>query len=209
MARRKLHDRYFKQAKAEGYVARSAYKLAEINQKKRIMHRADRVLDLGCAPGAWIQVAVQAVGRSGSVVGLDLQRVRHEFGPTVVTIEGDATTIDPEELLAAGCVNPSPYDCVLSDMAPSTGGGAGGSGDHFLSVRLCETVLELAVQVLEPGGNLAMKVFEGEAYKGLLDQTGRMFEHVKGFKPAASRDASREIYIIAHRLRKPKKSKDM
>lgn len=203
MARRTLHDRYFKLAKAEGYVARSAYKLAEINQKKRLFGRGDRVLDLGCAPGAWIQIALEAVGPAGSVVGLDLSPVRQEFGPNAVTIEGDAVKIDPADLLAAGVVKPSRYDCVLSDMAPSTTGGAGGLGDHFQSIRLCEAVLAIVPNVLLPGGNLAMKVFEGEAYKDLLDTTGTMFEKVKGFKPAASRDASREIYIVAHGFRKP------
>ncbi|MCB9838431.1 MAG: RlmE family RNA methyltransferase [Phycisphaeraceae bacterium] len=202
MARRTLHDRYYKQAKAEGYVARSAYKLLEINQKKRLIRKGDRVLDLGCAPGAWVQVALEIVGPGGSVVGLDLQRVRHGFGENAVTIEGDAEQIEASRLTGAGVAEPRLFDCVLSDMAPSTGGGAGGSGDHFLSVRLCEAVLGLTPGVLKPGGNVAMKVFEGEAYKGLLDRTAGMFEKVKGFKPSASRDASREIYIVAHGFRK-------
>ncbi len=203
MSKRVLHDRYFKQAKTEGYVARSAYKLTEINQKKRIIRRRNRVLDLGCAPGAWLQVAQEAVGPQGSVVGLDLQRVRRDFGENIVTIEGDAEQYDPKELIAAGVSEPRLFDCVLSDMAPSTGGGAGGSGDHFLSIRLCDVVLNMVPHVLRPGGNLAMKVFEGEEYKPLLIATGRYFSKVKGFKPQASRDASREIYIVGHGFRNP------
>jgi len=135
------------------------------------------------------------------VVGLDLQRVRRVFGENSVTIEGDAGEVDPAILLAAGGDGPRRFDCVLSDMAPSTGGGAGGTGDHFLSVRLCEVVLGLTPSVLRPGGNLAMKVFDGEAYKGLLDATAGSFQKVKGFKPAASRDASREMYIIGQGFR--------
>ena len=203
MARRTLHDRYFKQAKAEGYVARSAYKLSEINRKKRLFRRGSRILDLGCAPGAWIQVALETIGPGGSVVGLDLQRVRREFGDNAITIEGDAEQVDPAMLLATGVETPRLFDCVLSDMAPSTGGGAGGSGDHFRSVRLCDVVLNLVPHVLRPGGNLAMKVFEGEEYKPLLTATQRYFNKVKGFKPQASRDASREMYIIAHGFKNP------
>ncbi|MEC9372968.1 MAG: RlmE family RNA methyltransferase, partial [Planctomycetota bacterium] len=87
------------------------------------------------------------------------------------------------------------FDVVISDMAPNTSGA--GSSDHFLSVRLCDRVLEMLPRVLKGGGKCAMKVFEGEAYKDLLDRTGEMFAEVKGFKPKASRDVSREMYIVA------------
>ncbi len=201
--RRQLHDQFFKKAKAEGYLARSAYKLIEINEKKRIFAAGDRVLDLGCAPGAWLQVAAEIVGPHGRVLGVDLKPVQHAFPPCVRTIVGDINELTPEALKTAAEGSPAPFDTVLSDMAPSTSGGGGGSSDHFLSVRLCDRVLDLAPAVLRPAGNLVMKVFEGEAYPDLLKRTAHMFLSAKGFKPKASRDVSREMYVIATHFRAP------
>jgi 23S rRNA (uridine2552-2'-O)-methyltransferase len=196
LPRRELHDRYFKQAKDEGYVARSAYKLKEINERKQLFRSGSRVLDLGCAPGAWLQVASEIVGPRGRVVGIDLQSVRHDFGENVKAIQGDVYETEPAVLtdIAGG-----EFDCVLSDMAPNTTG----HGDHFMSVRLCERVLEMLPGLLRPGGNLAMKVFEGEAYPELLRKTQRHFRMVRGFKPKASREVSSEMYVIAHGYRPP------
>jgi 23S rRNA (uridine2552-2'-O)-methyltransferase len=186
---RKLHDRYFKQAKAEGYAARSAYKLLEINEKKRLVRPGDKVLDLGCSPGSWLQVAEKIVGPRGVVVGVDLQPVALRFSGTVRVLQADAFTIDPRELtsLAGGM-----FTVVLSDMAPSTSG----HGDDFLSVRLCRRVLELLPDVLATGGALAMKVLEGEEFPQLLREVRQLFVSSGATKPAASRDASREIFIV-------------
>jgi 23S rRNA (uridine2552-2'-O)-methyltransferase len=154
------------------------------------------VLDLGCAPGAWLQVASEIVGSRGRVVGIDLQAVRHDFGGNVKAIQGDVYETDPAVLtdMVGG-----EFDCVISDMAPNTTG----HGDHFLSVRLCERVREMLPGLLRPGGNLAMKVFEGEVYPELLRQTQRHFRLVRGFKPKASREVSSEMYVIAHGYRPP------
>lgn len=193
MAQRKLHDRYFKLAKAEGYLARSAYKLKEIHERKRIIRTGGRILDLGCAPGAWLQVASELAGPTGVVVGIDLAEIApgvlKQLGPSVRVKQADAYQIDPAELVqAAGGL----FDTILSDMAPNTSG----SGDDYLSERLCRRVLDLVPAVLKPGGSLAMKVFEGELYTALLRDTARMFREAKGFKPPASREMSREIYIV-------------
>ncbi len=191
MAQRKLHDHFFKKAKAEGYLARSAYKLQEINERKRLFGPGSRVLDLGCAPGAWIQMALEDVGPRGVVVGIDLKEIRESFAPNAHVLRGDIYKTPAETFtsLAGG-----PFDAVLSDMAPDTTG----HGDHFLSVRLCRRVLELLPALLKPGGNLTMKVFEGEEYPGLLNECRAMFSSVKGFKPKASRDVSVEMYVVAH-----------
>lgn len=191
--RRTLHDKFFKQAKAEGYLARSAYKLKQINDRKRVIRRGDRVLDLGCAPGSWLQVAAELVGSEGLVLGLDLTEVSQNLGPNVRALQGDVFKVPAAALheMIGG-----EFDVVLSDMAPNTGGGGGGSADHFRSVDLCRRVLDLAKDLLRPRGNLVMKVFEGEAYPELLRDTGRQFDEAKGFKPEASRDVSREMYII-------------
>jgi len=196
---RKLHDRFFKQAKAEGYVARSAYKLIEINEKKRLIRRADRVLDLGCAPGSWLQVVEGLIGDRGLAVGIDLQEVATKYGPRVRVLRDDAFTIDPGVLtdLVSGRFN-----TVLSDMAPSTSG----HGDDFLSVRLCRRVLELLPLVLVPGGNLLMKVLEGEEFPALLKETKALFRDAGATKPAASREVSRETFIFGIGYRPPAKA---
>ncbi|MCC6229891.1 MAG: RlmE family RNA methyltransferase [Phycisphaerales bacterium] len=199
---RKLHDRYFKQAKAEGYVARSAYKLLEINDKFRIVRSGDRVLDLGCAPGSWMQVAAKTVGNKGLVVGVDLQPVGPNVAPGARTVQGDIFKVEPATLLD---LSGSLFDVVLSDMAPSTTG----HGDDFLSVRLCRRVLEILPPLLSPGGSLAMKVLEGEEFPELLREVRALFTRVKGFKPDSSRDVSREMFIVADGYRPPVPAKPL
>lgn len=207
-----MHDQFFLKAKAEGYAARSAYKLKEISERRKIFRKNDKVLDLGCSPGSWVQVAAELIGPHGRVVGIDLKPVEIALPENARTRVGDAFKVSAQELWAMmeGVDAPQPgtseapsaslkppFNVVLSDMAPNTEGGAGGSGDHFRSVELCRRVLELADALLRPGGNLVMKVFEGEAYPELLKETSRKFDECKGFKPEASRDVSREMFIVA------------
>ncbi len=209
MPRRILHDKYFLLAKEHGYLARSAYKLKQINHAKSIISPGDTVLDLGCAPGAWIQVALELVapeggagggnggGDGGRVVGVDLQEVRRSFGPNATTIVGDIYDLDPAVILEPVG---HPFDVVLSDMAPSTSG----HGDAERSAHLCHRVLQLLPHLARPGANLAMKVLEGSEYKQLLDHTKTLFANCRAYKPKASRDSSSEMYIVAHRYRPPK-----
>jgi 23S rRNA (uridine2552-2'-O)-methyltransferase len=201
---RKLHDHFFQKAKAEGYLARSAYKLKEIVQRRRSIAKGDRVLDLGCAPGSWLQVAGEIVGPKGLVVGLDLQAIdapAGSFAPNVHAFQGDVFKTSAEELLTmAGASSPtSRFDAVISDMAPNTTG----AGDHFRSVDLCRRVLDLLPRLLRPGGNLVMKVFEGETYPELLRDVKSLFAETKGLKPEACRDVSCEIYIVASGYKAP------
>jgi 23S rRNA (uridine2552-2'-O)-methyltransferase len=192
---RELQDHYFRLAKQEGYVARSAYKLIEIDERRTLLHAGDRVLDCGCAPGSWLQVASQRVGPRGVVVGIDLKPVRHRFDSlNVITIVGDITKTPAADLLVAAGEPRRPFDVILSDMAPDTSGDH--HGDHHRSLRLCQSLLECCPELLRKGGHTAMKVFEGEAYRDFLSQVRERFESVKGFKPKASRSESREIYVI-------------
>jgi 23S rRNA (uridine2552-2'-O)-methyltransferase len=193
--RRELHDRFFKQAKAEGYAARSAYKLKQIQDRYGVLRAGDRVLDLGCAPGSWTQVCAQTVGPRGDVVGLDLQPVEIPLPDQAQTIVADIFKSPAEQLLALGRDPGRAYDALLSDMAPNTTGSP--QADHFRSVELCRRVLALAPALLAPGGYLAMKVFEGEDYPALLRETQRLFSGVKGYKPEATRQVSREMFIVA------------
>jgi 23S rRNA (uridine2552-2'-O)-methyltransferase len=193
MARpRELHDAYFRKAKAEGYAARSAYKLLEIQDRHRLLRPTQWVIDLGCAPGSWLQVAAEIVGPGGRVAGVDLQPVTIKLPGHVRAVVGDVFALTDNAIhdLLGG-----PADVVLSDMAPGTTGDPG--GDHFRSVELCRRVLEVLPAVLRPGGHLTMKVFEGEAYIPLLRQTQRLFRLAKGLKPDATRDVSREMFIVA------------
>ncbi len=186
--RRQLHDEYFKRAKAEGYLARSAYKLIEITEKKWLIKRGDAVLDLGCAPGSWLQVAEKMVGPEGVVVGIDLSDVRHRFGDNVHIVKGDIYQTPPEVLIGGMGM---PFDVVMSDMAPSTSG----HGDDFLSVRLCRHMIQMLPHLLRRGGHTLMKVLEGEEFPTLLREARELFGDAGGIKPKASRDVSREMFI--------------
>jgi 23S rRNA (uridine2552-2'-O)-methyltransferase len=194
---RKLHDEYFLKAKAEGYAARSAYKLLEIQDKRRLIHRGDLVLDLGCFPGSWLQVASELVnpsgmGGGGRVVGIDLTRVEIELPSNVATLVGDAFKTDAPTLLAAIAeTKRDRFDVILSDMAPNTSG----HGDDFLSARLCDRVLDLCPALLRPGGNLLMKILEGEPTPDVIKRAKSTFREAGTTKPKASRDVSREIFI--------------
>lgn len=192
MPKRVLHDRFFKQAKAEGYLARSAYKLQQIQDAKSLIRAGDRVLDLGCAPGAWLQVASELVGPRGCVVGVDLQAVTHDLGPLVRHIVGDIYKVEPGALLSMLPAGAGLFDVVLSDMAPSTTG----HHDDLVSARLVDRVLELLPALLRPGGNTAVKVLEGGEYPRLLKAFAQVFGTGKGYKPQASREVSREMYLI-------------
>jgi 23S rRNA (uridine2552-2'-O)-methyltransferase len=187
-----VQDHFFRQAKRDGYLSRAAYKLIEIDDRKKLLSKGDRVLDCGAAPGSWLQVAARRVGPKGAVVGIDLKPITHRFGEKNISLlQGDLTETAAEQLRDGGKL----FDVVLSDMAPNTTGDR--LVDHHGSVRLCDAVLERCVDVLKPGGILVMKVFEGEAYPDLLQRTRDRFAKVKGFKPKASRDSSTEMYVIA------------
>ena len=196
MARRVLHDRYFKQAKRDGYLARSAYKLTEIDDRKRILSPGMRVLDLGCAPGSWLQVLAERVGPRGKVVGIDLQPVRGDFGPRVHTIAGDFTTTDPADLTGpAGGL----FRAVVSDMAPNTSG----HGDDFRSAELVREVIAALPGLLAPKGHLVVKIFEGAELQAVVSEARQVFGEARAFKPAACREMSRETYIVAKGYRPP------
>ena len=200
---REIHDHFFKQAKAEGYRSRAAYKLVEIDDRKRLLRRGDWVVDAGCAPGSWLQVAAARVGPQGRVVGLDLKECSPRGLPEGVRlVQADLNDATLDQLLgpweaqraAAGRAGRPPFDAILSDIGPDTTGDP--SGDSVRSIRLCHVLLDRAAEWLRPGGNLAMKVYEGGDYPELLRRARTLFEDAKGYKPEASRSESVEIYLI-------------
>ncbi len=187
-AQRELHDFFFKEAKRKGYRSRAAYKLSEIDDKKNILSKGDFVLDLGAAPGSWLQVISERIGEHGKAIGVDLKEIEEGLPCNVVTRQEDVLLLTPKDF--GGKL----FDVVLSDMAPSTTGIK--TIDHHGSVNLCHSALDLSATLLKPGGNLIMKVFEGEAYPELLKRCANSFDTARGYKPKASRAISTEMFIV-------------
>jgi 23S rRNA (uridine2552-2'-O)-methyltransferase len=183
-------DLYFQKAKEEGYRARSAYKLIQIQDRFRVLHRGDTVLDLGAAPGSWSQVARDLVGSHGLVIAVDLQSI--EPIEDVLAIQGDVTDPQVQEKMvgAAG----GHVDVVLSDAAPNVSGVR--VRDHALSIALVYAALTIARRALKPGGSFVAKVFEGEDFPQLLVDLRACFERVKPFYPEATRREGYEVFVI-------------
>jgi 23S rRNA (uridine2552-2'-O)-methyltransferase len=182
-------DRFHQQAKREGFLARAVYKLEELDGKFTIFAPGQRVLDLGCAPGSWLQYARGKVGERGLLVGLDRSPLRGEVAGARIVV-GDVMTIDP--LVLRGDL--SAFDVVLSDMAPDTSGVR--SLDQARSEALFERALELATELLAPGGAFVGKLFQGPDFKRLVDAVRARFAVGKSAKPASSRQISIEQYVV-------------
>lgn len=189
-------DRFFRQAKAEGFRARSAYKLQEIDARFRLLRAGAAVLDLGAAPGSWSQVAKQAVGDAGRVVAVDLQPI--EPIPGVVTIQGDiaspSTIARIDDALGHGA------DQVISDVSPAISGIA--LADQARSIALGEASLALALRFLKPGGAFVVKVFQGADFAAFVAAVKPHFEAVHVFNPEASRRESSERYVVGLRRKR-------
>lgn len=186
---RQLNDPYVTRAKAEGFRSRAAYKFIELDAKFELLQPGGRVVDLGCAPGGWLQVAV--LKKAGKVVGID-------YLPTDAVAGADIVELDfleegaPERLKAA---LGGTADLVLSDMAAPTTGHR--PTDHLRVIALAEAALDFAADVLAPGGSFVCKVFQGGAEGALLARLRADFAAVKHAKPKASRAESSEIYVVA------------
>lgn len=195
-ARYDRHDAYYRQAKKEGFAARSVYKLEELDRELDVVKPTDRVLDLGCAPGSWLQYVERKVRARGSVVGIDLLPVGLSFGPHVRILQGDAFKTPAEELMRTTDGRVAPFDLVLSDMAPNTTGIK--SVDQARSLALCERALDVARAVLVPGGRFAVKIFEGGEMQSFLAACKETFESVKVKRPKGTRAGSKETYVVCH-----------
>jgi 23S rRNA (uridine2552-2'-O)-methyltransferase len=190
-------DDYYNRAKQEGYRSRAAYKLKQLHEETGIVQPGHTVVDLGAAPGGWLQVAKELVGEGGSVLGVDLQRIDPIDG--VETTHGDMTD---EETRAEVVERVGKADVVLSDMAPNMTGEY--SVDHARSVYLARQAFETALEVLDGGGDLAVKMFDGPDTSRLRQDIDAEFEYVRAVHPEASRDSSSELFLIAkNRLTAP------
>ncbi len=187
--KRQLSDPYVEEAQRRGYRARSAFKLAQMDDKLRLIRRGARVLDLGAAPGSWSQVALERAG--AQVVGIDLEEVEPLAGATFLV--GDVREPETAERLRAAL--PGPADLVMSDMAAAATGH--GPTDHLRTMALVEAALDIAEALLAPGGAFVAKVLQGGTEAGLLARLKRGFRKVQHIKPPASRKDSAELYVIA------------
>lgn len=187
---RQLNDPYVKQAKAEGYRSRAAYKLIELDEKFGLLKSAQRVVDLGIAPGGWSQV-VRKIAPRAAIVGIDLLPTDPIEGVTIFQMDFMADEA-PEAL--EGALDGAP-DLVLSDMAANTVGHK--QTDHLRTMGLVETAVDFAIQTLAPGGAFVAKVFAGGTDPELLTLLKQNFTTVKHAKPPASRKGSSEWYVIA------------
>ncbi len=211
-------DHYYNKSKQEGYRARSAYKLKQLDETAHLFDRGDAVVDLGAAPGGWLQVAAEKVGPGGTVVGVDLQRIDELEHDNVETIRGDMTETrtklrlrralgeglgkadDSDDLRRAA--NDDDFeleplravDVVISDMAPNMSGEY--SLDHARSVHLARQAFEVSLDLLAPGGDLVVKVFDGKDLQDLRDDIEEEFQYVRTVHPEASRDESSELYLV-------------
>src|SRR5436190_12483660 len=185
---RQLNDPYVAAARSSGYRSRAAFKLVELDQKFRFLKKGARVLDLGAAPGGWSQVAA---AKGATVVAADVLEM--EQIPGVTFFKADLTDPDAPAMLKAALDGPA--DIVLTDMAAPTTGHR--STDHIRTIALVEIALEVALDVLKPGGAFVGKVFQGGSSSDLLVRLKKAFREVKHVKPPASRQESVELYVVA------------
>ncbi len=194
----KVKDPYFLMAKQHGYRARSAYKLLDIQKKFRLLSKGQKVVDLGAAPGSFMQVILEIIGSSGEVVGVDLQKIDSLDQKNAKALQADIYNEGPV-LEALASVGMDKVDVVTSDLAPRTSGIR--DVDQGLSVELTAQAFRLATKLLKPGGHFVGKVFDGEDLPSLLKDVKASFKKVKVFKPTSCRDRSFETYIVAMDLK--------
>ncbi len=188
-------DHYRKLAKDQGYRSRAAYKLLQLNDSYHILRKGAKVVDVGCAPGGWVQVATKQVGSGGRVVGVDLKEVESVAGAAI--FQGDIE--DPMTVSKIVEALQEKADVLLSDLAPNVSGVW--DVDHARQISLSKSAFSLAQRVLKGGGNAVFKVFEGEFLNEFKNELKKSFEKVLLSKPSASRQESSELYLVCLNFR--------
>jgi len=184
-------DHFFKKAKEKGFRARSVFKLEELQQRFHLLKRGQKVVDLGCAPGSFLQFAAKIIGPEGRIIGFDIKPVADFHNPLIKTfvasvLEDDIVTVVTQELGVA--------DSIVSDIAPNTSGI--GELDHGRSIELNRAIIEISKKTLRPHGDLLLKVFDGGTFPNFIKEAKVLFKEVKVVKPEASRSRSREVYVL-------------
>jgi 23S rRNA (uridine2552-2'-O)-methyltransferase len=183
-----------REAHAQGYPARSVFKLEEIDRRIKLLRQGQHVLDLGAAPGSWSMYAAQRIGSSGRLLAIDLQPIAPTFGPGCTLLQGDALSIDNEALATF-----APYDVVLSDMAPSTTGSR--EADAAKSEELFLRAVDVAVLLGSPASSFVGKLFMGGGFEDTRARLREVYEEVRIIRPETVRKHSVEIYLIGLRKR--------
>jgi 23S rRNA (uridine2552-2'-O)-methyltransferase len=192
-------DYYYRKAKAEKYRSRATYKLSQAITKYHFIQRGGVVVDLGAAPGGWIQAARKIVGNRGFVLGVDLKPIAPFPQEYVRTIVGDIT--EPETLQQILDFLPRKADVVISDASPNISGIW--EVDHARQIDLSNQALQIALNILRPSGDFFVKVFEGDMLNDFIKTVEKHFKNVKVIKPKASRAKSSELFILAMNLNSP------
>ena len=206
MSNRWIHERkdehFYNKAKEEGYRSRASYKLEQIQEKFGIFDNAKYVIDLGAAPGGWLQIASEYVeDQNGLIVGVDLYPIEPLFKDNVVTIEGDIRDSEVQEELLT--LFDGKVDVILSDMAPDVIGEW--DVDQYRQIHLARIALKLCDNLLKGNGWFVVKIFQGREHVKFIKEVKSVFNNVKNYKPKASRKKSAERYIVAHQLKKDHK----
>lgn len=185
-----LRDQYRKLAKDQGYRSRSAYKLLEINNKYNVIKPNDTILDIGCAPGGWLQVAKKISGPDGTIVGIDISPIKAITGISTIQVD-----IEDQNLINKIRSNvPLSFDVVLSDLSPKVSGIW--HFDHERQISLTLVALQISSNLLKPGGNALFKIFDGSNSGDVIKEAAKLFLKVITSKPKASRQKSSEFYIV-------------
>lgn len=187
-------DHYARRARAEKWLARSVYKLQEIDRKFKLIRKGHQILDLGCYPGSWSQYGISKVGPEGDVIGIDLNLPDRLSFHNFRSIQADILALDMEWLIR----KISPRDLVMSDLAPSTTGI--GTTDTSRSMALAKKALDIASVLLKRRGYFVCKVLEGEEIKPFRLKAADIFSEVRLFRPKATRKRSREVYLIGQQF---------
>ena len=190
----KPNDHYARKAKQENFAARSIYKLEEIDNRYKIIHAGDYVMDLGASPGSWAQYASKKIGEKGKILGIDLKPVTVSL-PNAVFIVADLNELNDDVIHQfIKSSNQQLFDCVISDMAPNTTGNK--FVDQARSYDLCVLALETAKKFLKPNGNFVCKMFEGEDTMLFRDELKKHFTEVHILRPKSTQSSSKEMFLI-------------
>jgi 23S rRNA (uridine2552-2'-O)-methyltransferase len=192
---RQLNDPYVKAAKAAGWRSRAAFKILELDERFKLFHPHQRIVDLGAAPGGWTQVAVKRVGDHGKVVALDILPMDPVSG--AIVLQGDFNEEAAEQAVMDALAGQA--DLVMSDIAPNTTGH--NATDHLRILALVELAADFARKVLAPNGAFVAKVFQGGTERDLLNALKRDYASVRHAKPPSSRKDSSEMYVVAQGFR--------
>lgn len=177
------------EARAQGYPARSVFKLQEIDRRMRLLRAGQNVIDLGAAPGSWSLYASERVGPMGHVYAIDIKPILQTFGENVKVLEGDALSLESEVLAAY-----APYDVVMSDMAPNTSGSK--FQDQARSTELFLRALQVAMEFGKPGSHFTAKIFMSGDYKAAETDVRKAYESVRTIRPDGTRQVSTEVFVV-------------